>query len=47
MLKGLQRQTRRANAIGSAKSDLNVLADECNEGERSAIAKKAAAGRWG
>ena len=47
MLKGLQRQARPANAIGGANADVKAVADEYNEGERSAIAKKAAAGRRG
>jgi hypothetical protein len=47
MLKGSQQQARPANAIGNASADVKARVDEFNEEERSAIAKKAAAGRWG
>ena len=47
MLKGSQQQACPANAIGNASEDMKARVDEFNEGERPAIAKKAAAGRWG
>lgn len=47
MLKGWQRRSRHAAAIGSARVHPRAVFSKFNQEERSAIAKKAAAGRWG
>jgi uncharacterized coiled-coil protein SlyX len=45
VLKGSQRRTRQAAEIGSAREHLKALVSKFNQKERSAIAKKAAAGQ--